>query len=171
MVLSLLLLCSSFAAAQVSKEYQLKAVFLWRLAQFTQWPADVFAQASDPIVICVAGDNPFGDALEAAVRGETAQGRPLAVQYSRGVDQMKACHIVYLTPPAARQPKEISAALAGRSILTVSDTEPTPRAYNPMIRFLTENNKVKLLVNLKAVTAARLVLDPRLLRAAGIAEG
>jgi hypothetical protein len=70
----------------------------------------------------------------------------------------------------ARQGKELGAALAGKSILTVMDTEISSRNFSPMIRFLTENNKVKLLVNLKAVVSARLVLDPRLLRAAEIVE-
>jgi hypothetical protein len=37
-----------------------------------------------------------------------------------------------------------------------------------MIRFATEANKIKLRVNPKAAAAARLVLDPRLLRAAEI---
>jgi hypothetical protein len=170
-ILCLFLLLSATAVrAQVSREYQLKAVFLWRLAQFTEWPQDTFEASTDPIVICVAGDNPFGDALETAVRGEKAHGRPLAVQYFRGVDPIKACHIVYLGPPVARQGKELGAALAGKSILTVMDTEISSRNFSPMIRFLTENNKVKLLVNLKAVVSARLVLDPRLLRAAEIVE-
>jgi hypothetical protein len=166
-----MLLFAAGARAQVSREYQIKAVFLWRLAQFTEWPQDAFDRPTDPIVICVAGDNPFGDALEAAIRGETAHGRPLALQYLRGVDPMKGCHIVYLSVPVTRQVKELSAALAGKSVLTVMDAETSPRSFNPMIRFVTANNKVKLLVNPKAVASARLVLDPRLLRAAEIVEG
>jgi hypothetical protein len=146
----------------------LKAVFLWRLAQFTEWPGDAFERADSPIVICVLGENPFGDTLDAAVRGETAHGRKLVVQYSRGVDQAKACHIVYISGDVARQVKELGAALAGRSILTVKDLDSLGRSYDAMIRFLTEQNRIKLRINLKAVTAARLVLDPRLLRAAEI---
>ena len=42
--------------AQVSKEYQLKAVFLWRLAQFTEWPPDAFEHAESPIAVCVLGE-------------------------------------------------------------------------------------------------------------------
>jgi hypothetical protein len=168
MVLSLILLSALPARAQVSQEYRLKAVFLGRLAQFTEWPADAFENPQDPIVICVAGGNPFGDALETAVRGESAHGRALAVRYSRGVDQIKGCHIVYLSRTITRQVKEISAALAGRSVLTVTDAEAAPDSYHPMIRFVTEENHVKLVVDPDAVTAARLVLDPRLLRSAEI---
>lgn len=154
--------------AQVSKEYQLKAVFLLRLAQFTQWPTDVFASADSPLVICVLGENPFGDALDGAVRGETAHGRRLVTQRQKAVDQTKACHMLFVGATGPRQAKEISAALAGRSVLTVADDDGLPASYDAMIRFATERNKIKLRVNPKAAAAARLVLDPRLLRAAEI---
>jgi hypothetical protein len=157
---------SAPASAQVSKEYQLKAVFLWRLAQFTQWPSDAFESPDSPIVICVLGENPFGDALNAAVAGETAHGRKLVVQQHRAVEQARLCHILYMTGAGPRQAKEITAALAGRSVLTVRDIDSVASSYETMIRFLTEQNKIRLRIHLKPVTAARLVLDPRLLRAA-----
>ncbi len=154
--------------AQISREYQLKAVLLWRLAQFTQWPSDAFASPESPIAICVLGENPFGDAIDAAAYGETAQGRPLVVQRHRSIDQTKMCHILFISAPVARQVKELTAALAGRSILTVTDAEATGPSYTGMVQFMTEQNKIKLVINLKAVTAARLVLDSRLLRVADV---
>jgi hypothetical protein len=155
-------------SAQVSKEYQLKAVFLLRLAQFTQWPGDAFENAESPIVICVLGDNPFGDALEAAVGGETAHGRGLVVRHLRAVEQARSCQVIYIGGAGPRQSKEIAAALAGRSILTVRDADGLPSAYETIIGFVTEQNRVRLRVNLKAAAAARIVLDPRLLRAAEV---
>lgn len=154
--------------AQVSKEYQLKAVFLWRLAQFTDWPADAFESAASPIFICVLGESPFGDAVEAAVRGETAHGRSLIVRHYRTVDQARSCHILFISAVGPRQGTEIGAALAGRSILTVRDLDALPNAYPAIVSFVTEQNRIRLRINLKAATAARLVLDPRLLRAAEI---
>lgn len=167
------MLCAFFgltphATAQVSKEYQLKAVFLWRLAQFTQWPGDAFETPESPIAICVFGENPFGDALNAAVAGETAHGRKLVVQRQRALEQIRACHIVFVSAVGPRQARDVAAAIAGRSILTVADGDGLPNAYDAMIRFLTDQNKIKLRIHLKPVIAARLVLDPRLLRAAEI---
>lgn len=156
--------------AQVSKEYQVKAVFLWRLAQFTHWPAEAFDHAESPVVICVLGNNPFGDALNVAVRGETAQTRKLVVQHHRTVEESKTCHILFFGGTATLAAKELLAIPGGRSVLTVTDADILPRSFSPMIRFVTEQNRIKLLVNLKAVRAARLVLDPRLLRAAEIVD-
>ncbi|HYJ14009.1 MAG TPA: YfiR family protein [Candidatus Limnocylindria bacterium] len=157
------------AVAQVSKEYQLKAVFLWRLAQFTQWPSDVFETSDSPIVICVLGDNPFDGALNAAVAGETAHGRKFVVQNHRAVEQLKTCHILYMAAAGPRQAKEITAALARKSVLTVRESD-IASSYQTIVQFLTEQNKIRLQINLKAAAAARLVLDPRLLRSAEIIE-
>jgi hypothetical protein len=131
--LSLIHLTAAPASSQVSREYQLKAVFLWRLAQFTQWPADSFENADSPIIVCVLGENPFGDALDAAVRDETAHGRRLVARYHRGLDQVKMCHIVYIAGSVARQTKEIIVGVSGRSILTVSDIEGFTRSFNGMV--------------------------------------
>jgi hypothetical protein len=114
------------ATAQVSKEFQLKAVVFWRLAQFTQWSSDAFERPDSPIVICVLGENPFGDALEAAVRGETAHGRTFVVRHHRFVDQVKSCHILFIAGAGPRLARDIRAALAGRSVLTVSDIDGLP---------------------------------------------
>ena len=155
--------------AQISTEYQLKAVFLWRLAQFTQWPAEAFEKVDSAIVICVLGENPFGGALEAAVRDESAHGRNLVVRYPRSVNQIRPCHLLYFAEGAGpRQAKEISAALAGVSVLTVRDVDDMANSHQSVIRFETAQNKIKLRVDLKAANAARLVLDPRLLRSSEI---
>jgi len=159
---------SAPASAQVSKEYQLKAVFLWRLAQFTVWPSDAFENTESPIVICVLGDNPFDGALTAAVSGETAHGRKFVVQLLRVIEQAKTCHILYTTSGAARQGKEIATALAGKSVLTVRDGTAPASSFETMIVFISEQNKIRMRINLKAAVAARLVLDPRLLRAAEV---
>jgi hypothetical protein len=76
--------------------------------------------------------------------------------------------MLFVGAAGPRQAKELSAVLAGRSILTVADDDGVTGAYDAMIRFATEANKIKLRVNPKAAAAARLVLDPRLLRAAEI---
>ena len=156
------------AQAQVSKEYQLKAVFLWRLAQFTEWPSDAFENSESPIVICVLGDNPFDGALNAAVSGETAHGRKFVIQMLRVIEQVKTCHILYSAAAAARQSRDIVTALAGKSVLTVRDGHLPATPLESVIGFITEQNKIRMRVNLKAAAAARLVLDPRLLRAAEV---
>jgi hypothetical protein len=163
-----LALWPALVCGQASKEYQVKAVFLWRLAQFTQWPGDAFESADSPIVICIIGDNPFDNALHAAVAGETAHGRKFVVQQHQVIEQAKGCHIVYLAGAGPRQAKAIVTFLSRRSILTVKDADGPASYYETIVSFVTDQNRIKLAINLKAAAAARLVLDPRLLRSAQI---
>jgi uncharacterized membrane-anchored protein len=67
-----------------------------------------------------------------------------------------------------RTAKDVAAALAGRSVLTVGDADALPSSYETIVRFITEQNRIKLRINVKNATAARLIFDPRLLRAAEI---
>jgi hypothetical protein len=163
-------LSASSAYAQVSREYQLKAVLLLRLAQFTQWPAEAFESPDSPIQVCVLGENPFGEALGAALTGETAHGRRLVAQHYRAAEQVKSCHILYLTGAGPRQAKALLSVVSGRSILTVRDVDGVASAYDTIVGFMTDENRIKLRINVKAAAAARLVLDPRLLRVAEIVE-
>ena len=169
--LLLLFLLSAFSvrAQTVSKEYQLRAVFLFRFTQFVDWPTNVFATPQSPMVIGVLGDNPFGDALRLAVKGETAHGRPIQIKHCRDLEESKTCHVLYISDSEAPRLKHIIGVLANRSILTVSDIEGFARDHGGMIRFITEQNKITFRINVDAAKAAGLVLDARLLRMAEVA--
>src|SRR5687768_11102671 len=55
---------------QVSREYDLKAVFLFNFAQFVEWPARAFPTAEAPFVVGIIGNDPFKGALDDVVRNE-----------------------------------------------------------------------------------------------------
>src|SRR5690348_11218885 len=83
--LALLLACNCALAGPVPGEYQVKAVFLFNFTHFVEWPADAFPGPAAPFVIGVLGQDPFGSALDEAVRGETVNGHPLVVQRYSGI--------------------------------------------------------------------------------------
>src|SRR4051812_12710985 len=65
------------ANAQASREYQIKAVFLYNFAQFTEWPKSAFSGETSPMIIGIVGSDPFGPALTETVHGESVQGHPV----------------------------------------------------------------------------------------------
>jgi hypothetical protein len=165
-VISALLLSGTLQAAAPT-EYQLKAVFLFNFAQFVDWPQESFPEAQMPLVIGVLGEDPFGTYLDEIVSGETVNNRRLEIQRYRRVDEMKTCHILFISQSESKRLEQIVADLKGRSILTVSDSVGFAR-YGGMIRFVTEKNKLRLRINLEAATAANLTISSKLLRPAEI---
>ena len=155
------------AGGQVSREYQLKAVFLYNFAQFTEWPPDAFQDPQAPIIIGIFGKDPFGESLDEAVRGEKVGGRPLVIRRFTRLEDVQTCHILFLTDSQSKRLPAILAAVKGRGILTVSDMENfVPQGG--MVRFLTRNNRIQLRINMDAVKAARLTISSKILRSAEI---
>jgi hypothetical protein len=170
-VCGLLLLGGQLAAAQAraSREYQVKAVFLFNFAQFVEWPPAALAGANAPMVIGILGEDPFGAYLDETVRDEKVKNRPLEIQRYHRVDEIKTCHILFISPSETERYEEIFARLQGRSILTVGDTEGFAR-HGGVIRFLAEQNRIRLRVNIGAAKAAGLTISSQLLRAADVVE-
>lgn len=150
-----------------SREYQIKAVFLFNFAQFVEWPPAAFASAQAPLVIGVLGEDPFGSFLDQAVQGEKAGQRPLEVRRYAQVSDIDACHILFISRSEAGRLDEIVARLNGRGTLTVSDIDGAA-VRGVMIRFINQNNHLRLRINLDAAKFAGLTISSKLLRPAEI---
>jgi hypothetical protein len=156
------------AAAQSTSfdEREVKAVFLLNFVQFVEWPSSAFAGTDSPLVIGVLGEDPFGRLLDDVVQGEVIRGRPVIVVRYRRVEDVKTCHVLYVSASEAAGYDRILTGLSGRPTLTVGETGAfTSRG---MIRFLTERNRIRLEVNLDAARKAGLTISSNLLRAARI---
>lgn len=164
----LLLLAAAAAAgadARKDLEYQVKAAFLLNFAKFVEWPADAFAGPQDPVAICVVGKDPFGASLDQVVRGETVNGRPLAVRRPRQALEARDCQIVFLAESERRRQEDVLSSMEGASVLTVGEGDGF-LADGGVIRFVLEENRVRFEVNLAAAEASRLKLSSKLLRLA-----
>jgi len=166
-ILLLLMSKLTLPAQTPSREYQLKAAFLFNFTQFVEWPPGTFTTNEAPFVIGVMGENPFGSYLEEIVAGEKINGHPVSVNYYKSADEIKACHILFINLGETKKQEQVIAGLKDRHILTVSDKPNFPK-YGGMIRFFTRDNKIKIQVNLEASKTARLVISSKLLKLAEI---
>jgi hypothetical protein len=168
LVALVLLQDSQYVLAQApSREYQLKAVFLFNFTQFVDWPANAFENTQSPLVIGVIGDNPFGAYLAQTVSGEKINGHPLTVQYYQNEEEIKSCQILFVNVNETKKQEQVLETVKGKNILTVSD-DPDFLKQDGMIRFVTNNNKIKLQINMDACKESKMVLSSKLLRLAEI---
>jgi YfiR/HmsC-like len=169
--LSLLAPASAPASApndgKVVSEYELKAAFLFNFARFVEWPADAFPNASAPITIGILGEDPFGSALEGIVANEDVRARRLVVRRFASLEDVKPCHMLFVTSKESKRMKDLVARLGSGSTLTVGESNDFT-AQAGMIGFETVRNRLRLRINLGAARAARLTISSQLLRQARI---
>jgi hypothetical protein len=155
------------ARAEPSREYAVKAAFIYNFAQFTQWPADAFASADSPFVIGLVGDDPFDGALDKAVAGKNVAGHPMTVKRLRTAAEAAGCGLVFVPASQEARVAEVIAAVADKPVLTVGETGNFPWSGG-IIRFVTEDNKVRFEINPDAAEKAHLRISSKLMKLARI---
>ena len=169
LVLCLLATAPLPAQTNARREYQVKAVFLFNFAQFVDWPASAFADPAAPLIVGVLGTDPFGPDLDDVVRGESVGTHPLEIKYYARAEDIEACHILFISGSEAPRLDKIVNQLDDRPILTVSDTDNAARR-GVMIRFFSDNGRIRLRVNLEASRQAGLQISSKILRRAEIVD-
>lgn len=166
-----LIICAGLATSAVPAatptEYQLKAVFLFNFIQFVEWPSDDPDAEQQPICVGILGADPFGPELDAVMQGEQIKGRAIVVERFADVSEVDDCQLLFIGTMDDAALREAVERLEGRPILTVGET-PEFIDAGGMIRFLTESNRIRLQVNLRAADAAHLRLSSKLLRSSQI---
>jgi hypothetical protein len=165
--LGLALFLRGACGAEAPTEYQVKAVFVYNFSRFVEWPSQAFTAPNEPFDICILGSDPFGARLDEAVRGEHIDQHPLAVRRFRTLAEIGGCRILYIDRSESAQLQPILAALDHRSTLTVSDLDDSAQR-GVMIQFTTENNRIRLRINVESARGAGLTISSKLLRSADI---
>ena len=142
-----------------------KAVFLFNFAKFVEWPPESFTSPEAPIVIGVLGADPFGGALDQAVSSETVRGRRVEIKRFRALDDMTACHILFISPSHAARVNDILKRLGRTGTLTVADAEGFA-ARGGTIQFRDEGGRLRFEISREAAERSGLKVSARLLNLA-----
>ncbi len=172
-IVAVLSLIASFAAdasafEQRPSEYQVKAVFLLNFINFIDWPADSSFQSDPAINVCVIGDDPFGDAID-AIRNETAKGKKMVVRFRAISEVPRGCQVVFIPAAENNHVGRIIRSIREPGVLTVADSEEGVR-QGAIIGFFIEQKKVRFAVNIEAARRAGLKISAKLLKLARIVK-
>lgn len=150
-------------------EKDIKAVFLCRFAQYVTWPATAFKDDTTPITIGILGDDPFGKRIEEAIAGEKAQNRKLEVKRSNQVEDLRTCHILFVSSSEKGRLPDLLKDIQTKGTLIVGDMEGFV-GMGGMISFKPKDGKVKFDINEKAAKRAGLKISSQLLRLGDVVE-
>jgi hypothetical protein len=164
----LLALAPQSARAQ-TKEYQIKAAFLLNFIQFVEWPAAAFSGSNAPLCIGVLGDDPFGNALEETVRGESVRDHKLSIRRAQRVEDLTECKMVFVSKSENKRVPEILAKIDSHPVVTVSEVEGFAR-QGGTINFYHEQNKVRFEINPASARQSGVKISSQLLGLGKIVE-
>lgn len=149
-------------------EYEVKAAFLFNFAKFVEWPESSFDGPQAPIVFAViGGDHELAFHLRRISTDEKIQGRNIVVRDARFGDDVRRCHILFISASERQRTAQILAGLQDASVLTVSDIDGFADAGGVM-QFVMEQNRVRFVVNLNAATQSKLRVSAKLLALAQV---
>lgn len=146
------------ARAADFSEYEVKANFLAKFADFVDWPS-----GATTVVIGVLGDDPFGGSLDKAVQGQTVAGRPVMIKRSHRLEDLRTCQVLFVTKSERGRAGEVLAAVQGAPVLTVGDFEQFTKEGG-VIAFVLTEGKVRFEVNAGAAKQTGLKISSRLLK-------
>ena len=151
--------------SKVPKEYQLKAAFLYNFAKFVQWPTKSFSDTTSPLVIGVLGQNPFGNELEKAVQGRTANGRAIIVKQIQKVDAAHAVQLLFVPATDDSRLTELKEICQTQGILVIGESAGFIKRGG-MVAFKVEGDNLRFEVNTSAAAGAELKFSAQLLKLA-----
>jgi len=150
------------AQTTVETEYRIKANFLATFPNFIEWPESAFPSAKAPFLVCVAGAFPFGTSLAEATRAVSPHGRRVEVVWIHKDQDMRSCHILFVSHFEEKKYTKILQAVQGADVLTVGETPAFLDAGGTMAFFF-QQDALQFEVNLGAASEAHLRISSRLL--------
>jgi hypothetical protein len=157
-----LALCTMPAAvvAEVSKEYQIKAAFLYNFVKFAEWPASALGPRAG-IVLGTFCDAEFAAELAAIVRGRDVGGHAITVRAMATPEDAQSVHLVFVCTSQQAQFDRIRTATQGMPVLLVGE-DAAAIATGAAITFVRVEDKVRFEINSAAADRAGIKLSAQL---------
>jgi hypothetical protein len=166
----LLLVCaigssSLVQAAQFSVE-AVKAAYLFRFAQYVEWPA---FPADASFVIAVSGADDVAVHLERLLPGMSVHGRRAVVRRVTRAQELDGVHILYIGANAFARTRTLRERAAERPILIVTDNDRGLDGGG-VINFIEVDRNLKFEISLIAADRSGLKINSALLAVAARVE-
>jgi hypothetical protein len=126
------------------------------LVEYTRWP-----QPPNPVELCIAGPASHAGQLDAVRLGDgrTMQRRAVAASPAA----LAGCDVVYIGKLPLAGQRQLTAAVRGRGVMTVTEADPECRS-EAMFCLIYPAKGLSFRLNIDAVSRSGLRVDPRVLR-------
>ncbi|MCP4700020.1 MAG: YfiR family protein [Gammaproteobacteria bacterium] len=163
MILGLMLLLlggSAHAEETYYNEYEVKMVFLYKLALLVEWPDE--RKPDIPITFCFYGEDIYGSPSK-LVEDKTIRHHSISVKKEIGLNRLNECQLLFVRASEQKQLADILSLLKERPVLTVGETKTFARHGGIISLIKQKDASIGIELNVEAAKQAGLVIDPRLL--------
>ena len=160
---ALLLAARAVLAQPTATKEQIKAAFLVGFTSYVDWPPGTFKTPTEPIVIGILGNDPFGPEFDASLKAKQGLPRPVQLRRIRIVEDAAGCHLLYISESETARLAAILKALRDKPVFTVGETAEFMK-LGGMLRFWRSGDNVAFYINKDAARATGLDVHPRLLQ-------
>ena len=152
--------CAPLSEQVSVSEDDVRAVVLFHLTQFVEWPE---INDSIPYRICVAGRVGTSLALEHLTQGKSIRSHRIQVEQIAGPTETRGCQIVFIGACLRPRLQQYLTSLRDSDILTVGE-QPGFADLGGMVQLFFQPQRVGLVVNLESIQRSHLTVSSKLLR-------
>ena len=147
-----------------ASEASVKAAFLYKFANYVEWPSAAFAAPTSPLVIGVVGADEIATELDRLVPGRSVNGHPVSVKRVREGEPLRGVHLLFIgrdQGPLA----QILRSAQSQSVLTVTDAD-RGLEMGSAINFVPAGERIAFEVSLEAAEKSGHRISSRMLSVA-----
>lgn len=152
----MLFLCSLSLNAQNEK---FKALFLYNFIKNIEWPP---AYTQGDLIIGVLGSSPITKELETISSTQKAGNQTMKVKIYSSLEEIKNCHVIYVSPNKAGLIPQLLAKLSASNTLVVSDNKGGIQ-QGAGINFILDGDKLKFEISKQRIEQKGLKVSTSLL--------
>jgi hypothetical protein len=148
-------------SAADSVGYPVKAAYLAKLGIFVEWPKSAFETPQSPVVLCIAGTDPFGDVLDKIVAGQRVGARAIVVKRMKTVTRQSGCAILFAGGSDEQSVDQALDAVNGAAVLTVTDNADGHETG--IVDFVIQDGRVRFTIDDRAAEQNGITVSSHLL--------
>lgn len=147
------------AFAQISSYEELQAAYIYNFAKYIKWPED-----KSTFIIGVYGGTEIMEFLQKTLEGKKVGTKEIELRVLKKTDPFLDCNIIYVPESESKKISELTAAIAGKSILLVSEEDLIRKGAT--ISFVVEDDRLRFKLKRSALAEAGLSASEGLLKLA-----
>lgn len=131
------------AQEHLETEAKIQSIFIYNFAKYIEWP-NGYNQGD--FVIGVLGNGHINEYLEKMAAGKTKGDRKLAVRSFQNINELEACHVIFIPDYEASKVSKVADMFQGKPVLLIT-SRPKIGEKGVGINFIMVDGKIKYELN------------------------